>query len=426
MSQIAHPLEGAARPRTTPSWTVIPTLALAGFVSSIFYEWFIFEVGLYYASHGDTPFRLVTAACFGIAVCGALVLRGDISIRAGVICALSTTVLIFLASDQHSPFYKVLSSDYRRGEMDWSIVYRAVAIVLPMYVVFGWFTARSRLRWIPWIGLVCGGVAIANLARISWDHRFAKMCFSWCGITLDESWQINVAGFLGLALWLQAVDDRRRFAAEPARDTGTSARARLAVAAFLALFFAAVGFSSHAAIRLALKRNRVEPGSVDALAAEYQGLMSDPAKLPAVTQKPPGEVLLLTPIGNWTPQQPSVTAHPVPPAQKDSWPCPCQSFTYEVEYEGGGLDIARIQITEYPNSAWAQHDLKNNDLQKILRPSPFLKRVTILNSDVYQIDNDFTWTSGNKTIWFEPQIDRHGTAEQVLEEYIRAYPSSIR
>jgi hypothetical protein len=52
--------------------------------------------------------------------------------------------------------------------------------------------------------------------------------------------------------------------------------------------------------------------------------------------------------------------------------------------------------------------------------------VTILNSDVYQIDDDFTWTSGNKTIWFEPQIDRRGTVEQVLEEYIRAYPSSIR
>jgi hypothetical protein len=116
----------------------------------------------------------------------------------------------------------------------------------------------------------------------------------------------------------------------------------------------------------------------------------------------------------------------VPPAQKDSWPCPCQTSTYEVEYEGGGLDIAKIRIVEYPNSAWAQHDLKNNDLQTILRPSPFLKRVTILNSDVYQIDDDFTWTSGNKTIWFEPQIDRRGTVEQVLEEYIRAYPSSIR
>ncbi len=248
---------------------------------------------------------------------------------------------------------------------------------------------------------------------------------STAGYTLDDSWQLVVPGFLGLALWLQAVVADRRAGADRAPEAARSPKARFAAAVFLAIFFVGILIASHVAIRLAWRRNRVEPGSIDALAAEYNQLASAAASLAPVAAKPPGDVLLARAIGDWAPEQPEVTVNPAQHAQKDSWPCPCQTVTYLLEYRTGILDTAIVHITEYPNGLWAEHDLRNSEFQTILKPSPFLKRVTVLNSDVYEILQDFTWTSGNKIIRVEPQIDSHGKAQEILEEYVRAYPSSI-
>jgi hypothetical protein len=198
----------AQRVRTAPSWAAVPTLALVGFASSIFFVWCILPVELRYSSYGDTPFNLLAATCFGISVSGALVLRRDISVRDGAVCAGVTIALIFLASDRHSPLYKILASEYR-GEFYWATIYRAIAIVPAMYLAFLRATARGRYRWIPWAGLACAAAAIVTLAWFDYHQRGHYFSFT-SGITLDDSWQPAVAAFLGLAVWLQAtLADRR-------------------------------------------------------------------------------------------------------------------------------------------------------------------------------------------------------------------------
>jgi hypothetical protein len=208
MPETAQPLPGAVRPTNSPSWTVVPTLAVVGIASSIFFVWCILPEELHYSSYGETPFQMLAGACFSAAVSSALALRREVSIRAAAICTGVTIALIFLAEDRHSPFYKILSSEYR-GEFYWATIYRALAIVPAMYLAFQWYTARGRRGWVPWVGLQCAAAAIATLAWFDYDHR--RNYFSTtAGITLDESWQVTIAGFLGLALWLQAIVAKRR------------------------------------------------------------------------------------------------------------------------------------------------------------------------------------------------------------------------
>jgi hypothetical protein len=416
-------MSDAGSQRTSPSWTVVPTLYFVGVASSIFYWWFIVAWFLYYPA-AETPLQLLAGLCFGVAMAGTLAIRGDLTIRAGAVCAVATAGLIFVVNDSHSPLRKLLTPEWHQGTLDRSVIFRALAIVLPMYVVFQWFTARGRARWVPWVGLICGVAAVAMLGYYDWEHRFAKFSTS-AGYTLDDAWQRVVAGFLGLALWLQAVVAKRRASANRVPEPARSPKARVAAAVLLAVFFVGVLLASHLAIRLAWRRNRVSPGSIDALAAEYNQLAPAAANLAPVTAKPPGDVLLARAIGDWAPEQPEVTVNPVQHAQKDSWPCPCQTVTYTIEYRGEILDTVKVHITEYPDGVWAEHDLKNSEFQSIIKPSPFLKRVTVLNSDVYQVFDDFTWTSGNKIIRVEPQIDSHGKSQEILEAYVRAYPSTI-
>jgi hypothetical protein len=285
---------------------------------------------------------------------------------------------------------------------------------------------QRRLAWIVLVAPVCAAIAALATAYIDETQRGAWISFL-IGVPLWPTWQLNLAFFLGVALWLQVVLPGSHAKAEISQvDLPPSARA-LALG-IPATFLVAVGIwcvsaEKQYAARVQELQQKIHAGIVESIREAPSA-----ANLPQVQAKPINQVLLMDGVGNWKSYMSGSSVQPGPRSTTASWvPCPGQLMTYYARYAQPGNDWAvEAQVTEYPNSDWAKYEVRNTPTpNESIEHSESVVTITRVGNVLFQDGPYFYWSSGNSLIFLDCEGILPPTIDEFLEAYLGKYPSSL-
>lgn len=408
-----------------PSWTVIPSLALAGFVSSVFTVFFIWSSTVV-ALKSDLLYTLLGSASFALSVTAVLWFRRELQTGAAAIAVVVTVAAHLGELYARLALLRGLAAS-SNGAIN-PVVFRQCLIVgVPVIAAFLLVSSRRRLPWIVLIAPVCAVLAALLTAYIDETQRGAWISFL-IGYPLWPTWQVNLAFFLGVALWLQGVFGEKPLAGVQRSQADFPSGARLAVLGILAAFFGAVGIWHHIAVKNYATRIRKIENDVQAGIAESIREAPSAANLPHIEVKPIYEVLLMNGVGDWKPYLSGSSAQPEKAGSGGSWvPCPCQVMTYYARYAQPGNNWAVVaHVTEYPDSDWAKYEVRNTPMpnEAIEHPNS-VATITRYGNELYQQGPYFYWSSGNRLILLECEMILPPTIDEFLKAYLEKYPSSL-
>jgi hypothetical protein len=313
----------------------------------------------------------------------------------------------------------------------------AVILAATLFLLFPaqavWRILAKAAGW-SLVGGLLGFVATAREPLFQWrGSNFAQ---------LFVVWQTGMASLLGLLVRME-----QRTSHEVSRDGGRQIEMQhgqiktLSVWGWLfsLLIVALLVYFIFDSVQSRNARQRFQKEQEQSQAILEEKLRTSIAAAPSRENlsRPPETradlVLILSSIGDWVPFSPVTQRLPSEdrPVGRTALRPPRMSYTVEYGKRGDPRDrCASITVVSYPNSDWAEYELRNIPQQNeaVLNPEK-VKRVTESGNVIVVVTEAMPfhsyWVSGTSVIWLQCHC---GPAARTmfLKEYLSRYPSSLK
>ncbi|MGB2678336.1 MAG: hypothetical protein WAN12_14720 [Candidatus Acidiferrum sp.] len=242
-------------------------------------------------------------------------------------------------------------------------------------------------------------------------------------------WQAGMGGVLGVLFSRSGVREDLAPHAAPAKNSGPI------------ILSLRVGFICAVVATLAFFGRRLLPeqyrqARLERALALHHSAMPPRDNLPKLVAQPPGQMLILNPIGEYLPgppdagaSQPEIDPHsqlPVPTAQRYD-----VTYTLHGWVPGAGGGRIEAHVEEFPNGRWAEYMLKEYPLgvsADTVKSIKFGNRIYASPQFVQSSGNTYylyVWSSGNRLVciqfWVAPDV----SPDRFLKAYLAKYPSSL-
>lgn len=418
-------------------WGVIPLLTFAGLVSSL-------ETGLSVVRSelngggGPTSTVLLGGLCLGLTIVTALWFYR--SIRSWMSAALLLAVMV--VANCSPLLYKYVPSSFYQDknlpllgttELDHFVFFFPTCLVA--FIGFGLLLLRWRnaMRTVP---VAIASVVMATLTFVYIVERQRGAWFSlWSAVPLWPLWQMTLASFLGLSLWLGQITTRAGSSTLEPSETigaGSSLRKGFISLGILVGYFTSLHIWNASVLERRAKTNQQIEVRIKAELAQSLAVAPSRENLPRPEQKPIGEVLLMQGVAGWTPYASDVRMLPaetgLPPNDGPfSRVLLPQRYSSGASYTNGSSDMGlRVRVTTYPTSDWARYELRHTPMtnEQIIHPE-WVKKLAKSGNYVYQDGPYLYWPSGNNLVLLDCQGIQQSVIDEFIEAYLEKYPSSL-
>ncbi|MGH9516067.1 MAG: hypothetical protein ACRD3P_10370 [Terriglobales bacterium] len=408
------------------SWSLVPSLTVAGFLSAIF------NIGIWWPAsstyRGDgTLFVVLASLSFGLAL-GAILWFYDLSSAWRMLAVVGATLTAHLLGLYIQLYFPARSQEYVDisilGNIRLEVGVTSFVVALILCVAFLLFTTpRYTIGRALGVACMCASLEALTVAAVDGAQRGAWISFLTGNLLVPSIlWQPSLAFFLAIALVLKQLTSLR------SQERPHSSFKRRSVGFGIALMFWLItgtwALSSHT--RYANKVHAVQTrvnAEISKSLAEAPGFEN----LPPTPPKPLDQVLLLQDINGWRTYYPSFRDYPARTiVGKTSAPFP-ERRTYTVSYGmAGNNSNVRVDVTEYPNAEWATYEVRNTPMDhEFIEHANVIRHLVRFGNHLIQDGSYFFWPSDGKLIFFDCQRVMPDVIDQFLKAYLEKYPSSL-
>ena len=409
-------------------WTVIPALAVSGFISGVATLLFVWHPG---GNDSDLTFFVVGSCAFAFGVSSVLVILYSVRIgAAGIIIGATIAAHLFM----YCVGIKLTTGAYGTyGLLNDDVVFGTMLLTaLPLLAAVLLTTSTKKPVWVLLVAPICASGAALATAFVHHTQRGVFISFL-LGAPLFVTWQVNLALFLGIALWLHG-NLGAEIRTVPLATPSVPQASRGTMFSVLVLFVILLGiWDVHEDSKEGARMRNIQQSIQVGIA---KSLSEAPASvdLPPVETRPVNEVLIMDSIGDSRPFNSSSSPLAKPASARAMLAgvneayiqCPAQLVTYFVSYSNPGSEYqANVTVTEYPNPDWAKYEVRNTPMpnEAIDHPESVQSLIKFGNR-VDQVGPYYFWSSGNRLIFLDcPQSQP--VADQLVFAYLEKYPSSL-
>jgi hypothetical protein len=242
------PIDAQVKSGTGNRWSLVPALTLAGLLSVIWTQGFIWFPSIV-SVKSEIPFVLLASVSFGLSLGAVLWLYGLIRTWKALTAAVGVIVAAHLFEEFADRYVVTGLRDYVDIPVLGSIVpatvltSSAVAFILIVTLLK---LARTKLKigWFLLLSIMSSLLAGLTVGVIDGMQRGAWFSF-WTGNALGLLWQLVLALFISIALVLGQVDFPSRLVTVSAGYPRTSFIRRFGVFGVLLVFFVVTGAWCH-------------------------------------------------------------------------------------------------------------------------------------------------------------------------------------
>lgn len=409
-------------------WSLIPALTAAGLASAIFSLWIWFPAG--------RLFVLLSSLSLALTL-GAVLWFYDLSYTWRILPSVAgVTVIVHLLAmyeELHWPQQPHKYDEYVEvnvlGSIRPEITLISFGVALIVYVAFLMFTRpRCKIGWAIGIAFVCASLEAACVAAVDGAQRGAWISFLTGSPSAPSVlWQPSLAFFLAIALALKGLIPASRVRAQ--ERPIPSSRSRFTGFGILLAFWVVTG--SWVFALDFRERKLIYELQAQLKAEKTKSLAEAPPfeKLPASARKPLDQVFLMQEIYGFKPYL-SNSHDYAAENNRDEMHAPFpERRTYSVSYATASNELGRVtvNVTEYPNTAWAIYEVKNTPgAHQFINDANSVKHLTRFGNNLFQ-DGPmyFIWASDDKLIFLYCEAVMPDVIDEFLKAYLMKYPSSL-
>ena len=408
-------------------WSLVPALTSAGFASAIFSLYIWFPTGRLFVLLSSLSLALALGAVLWFTVL--IHTWRTLAILAGVTI---TVHLLALYEELHLPqrpneYVEVYVDIFRLGSIRPQIAMTSLAVAFVVCVAFLLFTTpRCKIGWAVAIAIACASLNAVIVTAVDGAQRGAWISFFTGSPSAPSAlWQPSLAFFLAVALALKGLIPAFRVGAQD--RPSPSSRSRFIGFGILLVFWIITGTWVFALdvregrrIRELQARQKAETMKSLAEAPPFENL-------PASAPKPLDQVFLMQEIYGFKPNFSNSHDYPAQHSQGEMYAPFPERRTYSAMY-GGGTTYGgvTVNVTEYPNTAWAKYEVRNTPTEHEFTDHTNFKHLTRFGNNLFQYGPmNFIWASDNKVIFLYCEGVMPEVIDEFLKAYLAKYPSSL-
>jgi hypothetical protein len=296
--------------------------------------------------------------------------------------------------------------------------------------------ALVLLRWRNALRTVPVAIVSAVIATLTFVYIVEQQRGSWVSPLSAEGlgilWQITLAFFLGLSLWVeQIVVGAAPLPDQSLRNGGGHWVGNGFISlGILITCFSGVQLWTSAAIN---QHRKMEAQHQEQIRVELAKSLSDaPSRdnLPPLAQEPIEAILLEKAAGctRFGPKSKMLPAEEALPAIEKKSPRALhpQRYSYTATYSDMVGSIVPVEVTSFPTTDWARYGVRHTPGPNmfILYPDHVWKPVKFGNN-IYQVFTSYFWRSGNKIIFLDCRNAQQSVIDAMLKAFLEKYPSSV-
>ena len=414
--------------RTGNRWSIIPALTLAGLLSAIWTDVFIWFPSIV-SVQSYILFVLLASVSLGLSLGAVLWLYGLIRTWKGLTAAVGVMIAAHFFGEFGARHLPIGLREYMDVPLLGSIIpelaLTASAVAFIIILTFLMLTRPKRkVALLVLISFGCSVFAGIIVAVIDGTQRGAWFSLLK-GTVLGLSWQLVLASSLATSLLLGQIDSNVSKGADDAPRA--SFTRRFAAFGVLLMFLVATGVWCHSTQVRYGKKNLELQARVKAEIAKSLAEAPTFENLSAPVPKPLDKVLLLQEINGW---KPYLSGSQDYGAQRNGGdmlaPFPARR-TYYARYATPGDNMAVVaNVTEYPNAEWAKYAVRNTPMpHEFINHPESVKHLVRLGNNLYQDAAYFFWPSGEELIFLECSGVLPDVIDGFLKAYLVKYPSSL-